>query len=292
LAIFKRQADTGEQAGQPAEASGSLAVDESMPEAQPVSAVTPEAVIGSPQPPRDLPAALEPELRRIIDTAVARVAAIELEAIREARQLSQRSEHEARDALRFALDRGLNLISSLELLAATINGMADALKTELDDAIVALRNVSEPQSELAEQLMQQPPPPIEEEAETNAPVPDAPAAEEPVMEQPAAEQPPAEQPAAEQPAAEQPATEGPAPEPAAQEPAPESQPEAPPEAETPAEPRVRLTPLVRPAAPAPEQEPAEAEAEAPSPEKELVTVGAPAERSPDRRARLRRFFTR
>jgi hypothetical protein len=282
LAIFKRQADTGEQAGQPAEASGSLAVDESMPEAQPVSAVTPEAVIGSPQPPRDLPAALEPELRRIIDTAVARVAAIELEAIREARQLSQRSEHEARDALRFALDRGLNLISSLELLAATINGMADALKTELDDAIVALRNVSEPQSELAEQLMQQPPPPIEEEAEIAAPVPDAPEAEQPAAEQQAAEQPPAEQPAAEEPA----------PEPAAQEPAPESQPEAPPEVEAPAEPRVRLTPLVRPAPPAPEKEPAEAEDEAPSPEKELVTVGAPAERSPDRRARLRRFFTR
>ena len=33
-----------------------------------------------------LPSALEPELRRIIDTAVARVAAIELDAIREARE--------------------------------------------------------------------------------------------------------------------------------------------------------------------------------------------------------------
>jgi hypothetical protein len=242
-----------------------------MPEAQPAPAVTPEAVTGSPQPPRDLPAALEPELRRIIDTAVARVAAIELEAIREARHLSQRSEHEARDALRFALDRGLNLISSLELLAATVNGMADALKTELDDAIVALRNVSEPQSELAEQLMQQPPPPIEEEAETEAPVPDAPA---------------------EEPAAEEPAVEQPAPEPAAEEAAAESQPEASPEPEVPAEPRVRLTPLVRPAAPAAAEEPAEAAAEAPPPEKELITVGAPAERPPDRRARLRRFFTR
>ena len=162
MAIFKRQADTGEQTGQPDEANGSVGIGEPGPEVQPVPAVTPEAVIGSPQPAGNLPAALEPELRRIIDTAVARVAAIELEAIREARHLTERSEHEARDALRFALDRGLNLISSLELLAATVNGMAEALKTELDDAIVALRNVSEPQSELAEQLMQQPPPPIEE----------------------------------------------------------------------------------------------------------------------------------
>ena len=294
MAIFKRQADTGEQAGQPAEASGSVAVDESVPEAQPVPAVTPEAVIGSPQPAGNLPAALEPELRRIIDTAVARVAAIELEAIREARHLTQRSEHEARDALRFALDRGLNLISSLELLAATVNGMAEALKTELDDAIVALRNVSEPQSELAEQLMRQPPPPIEEEAEPAAPVPDAPA-EQPAAEQPAAEQPAAEQPAAAEEPRLEPAAEPPAPEePVAEDSAPESQPEAPPEPETPAEPRVRLTPLVRPAAPAPEEEPAEAPPEAPrpEPEQELVTVGAPPERSPDRRARLRRFFTR
>ena len=45
---------------------------------------------------RNLPASLEPELRKIIDTADARVAAIELEAIKEARQITQRSEAEAR----------------------------------------------------------------------------------------------------------------------------------------------------------------------------------------------------
>ena len=105
-----------------------------------------------------LPAALEPELRRIIDTAVARVAAIELEAIREARELTQRSEQEAREALRFALDRAFNLINTLELLAATVSGMADALKIELDDAIDALRNVPEPESELAKELAQSAPP--------------------------------------------------------------------------------------------------------------------------------------
>ena len=101
-----------------------------------------------------LPAALEPELRRIIDTAVARVAAIELEAIHEARELTQRSEKEAREALRFALDRAFNLIATLELLASTVSGMADALKIELDDAIDALRKVPEPESELAKELAQ------------------------------------------------------------------------------------------------------------------------------------------
>ena len=282
MAIFKRQADTGEQAGQPAEASGSVAVDESVPETQPAPAVTPEAVIGSPQAPGNLPDALEPELRRIIDTAVARVAAIELEAIREARHLTQRSEHEARDALRFALDRGLNLISSLELLAATVNGMAEALKTELDDAIVALRNVSEPQSELAEQLMQRPPPPIEEEAHRE------PQAEEPAPEPQAEQQAP--EPEAEEPAPEpEPVAEESAPEPQAQEPEaqePEAQ-EPEPQPQEPA-PQVRLTPLVRPREPAPDEPAAEEHA----PEQQLVTSGAPAPRSQERRGRMRRFFTR
>ena len=109
-----------------------------------------------------LPAALEPELRRIIDTAVARVAAIELEAIHEARELTQRSEKEAREALRFALDRAFNLIATLELLASTVSGMADALKIELDDAIGALRKVPEPESELAKELAERAPGPAQE----------------------------------------------------------------------------------------------------------------------------------
>ena len=109
---------------------------------------------GAPSQPttQELPAALEPELRRIIDTAVAGVAAIELEAIREARHLTQRSEREAREALGFAFDRAFHLIKSLELMAATVNGMAEALKTELDDAIRALRNVPEPESALSKEL--------------------------------------------------------------------------------------------------------------------------------------------
>jgi hypothetical protein len=197
-----------------------------------------------------------------------------LEAIREARQLTQRSEQDARNALRFALDRAFNLINSLELMAATVSGMAEALKTELDDAIEALRNVPEPESPLAKELA----------AET-------PAAEEPAAEAPAAEAPVAEAPAAEEPeqqvAAEEPAQA------AVEEP----------------EPRVRLTPLVRPvetAAPEPAPDPVEGDAHAqdangsqspepepePAPERELVAVGGDASAKRRRKGVVRRFFTR
>jgi hypothetical protein len=143
-----------------------------------------------------LPAALEPELRKIIDTAVARVAAIELDAIRDARELTQRSEREAREALAFALDRAFNLINTLELLAATVSGMADALKIELDDAIDALRNVPQPESELAKELKQRDQESAQQALPEEAPAPEAPAPVEPaaaeVATPPAEAAPPAE----------------------------------------------------------------------------------------------------
>ena len=109
----------------------------------------------TPAPPvrhETLPAALEPELRKIIDTAVARVAAIELDAIRQSRALTQRSEEQGREALKYALDRAFQLMNSFELLTGTIAGMVDALRVELDDAVEALRNVQEPESELSREL--------------------------------------------------------------------------------------------------------------------------------------------
>jgi hypothetical protein len=248
--------------------------------------ITPEAITGPGQrvaghaqsAASNLPSALEPELRRIIDTAVARVAAIELEAIREARELTQRSEQEARDALRFALDRAFNLINSLELLANTVNGMAEALKVELDDAITALRNVPEPESELSRELSQQPEPPQAPEPEPT-PVPEA-------TPEPEAAATPETEPEPE-----------PEPEPQPEQPEPEPQPVA---TEQPAEPRVKLAPLVRPAAqPAEQVEAGTATEQAAEGEGELATVGS----SPDsaqhkaqpahkRMGRVRRFFTR
>ena len=165
MAIIKRSdADVGPQPGL---ADGSIAVEEAP--AAPAADPAPPAPQGAVKSMAEtLPAALEPELRRIIDTAVARVAAIELEAIHEARELTQRSEKEAREALRFALDRAFNLIATLELLASTVSGMADALKIELDDAIDALRKVPEPESELAKELAQRAP---AQEAPTPEPEP-------------------------------------------------------------------------------------------------------------------------
>ena len=231
-----------------------------------------------------LPAALEPELRKIIDTAVARVAAIELEAIRDARELTQRSEQEAREALAFALDRAFNLINTLELLAATVSGMADALRIELDDAIDALRNVPQPESELGKELKQQeggsaPAPPEE------APAPEAPAPVVPVT--PKVVTPPAEA--------------APPPQPEAAAPSPEAEPE-----EREAEPEERVAaavsrsngypPAERQAeslAIAPESEP---ETE-PETEKERTVVRAPASQDGElvparRRGLIRRLFAK
>jgi outer membrane biosynthesis protein TonB len=193
-----------------------------------------------------LPAALEPELRRIIDTAVARVASIELDAIREARELTQRSEQEAREALRFALDRAFNLINTLELLAATVSGMAEALKIELDDAIDALRNVPEPESALAKEMAAR-----ETAAPAAAQAPpaqEAPPVPEPEPAPPPAPGPPPEPaPVAEQTPALEPAQE-PEPPAAAQEPEPpaaaQEQPEPQPEREPQREPEPQRTVLV------------------------------------------------
>jgi hypothetical protein len=184
LAIIRRS-DAEVTTPSSEEAQGTVATEEApaaqtpdpAPAAPPAEApAAPAEGVGSMA--EKLPSALEPELRRIIDTAVARVAAIELDAIREARELTQRSEQEAREALKFALDRAFNLIATLELLAATVGGMAEALKVELDDAIDALRKVPEPESELAKELAESAPAP----EPVPAPEPEAIVAPEPVPE--------------------------------------------------------------------------------------------------------------
>jgi hypothetical protein len=261
LAIIKRS--DADRTPQP-EAAGTIAIEE--PAAQRPAAAPPSPAPA--QGPRTiaetLPSALEPELRRIIDTAVARVAAIELDAIREARELTQRSEQEAREALRFALDRAFNLINTLELLASTVGGMAEALKIELDDAIEALRNVPKPESELA---------PAQPEPETPQPEPVPEAAPAPE----AAEAPPVPEPEPEPPPAEPPAAEA------------QPEPEAVVTAETPA-------PAAEEAAhPASSngQPPAESASE---PEPEIVTAAASADGKPAvparRRGLMRRLFSK
>jgi hypothetical protein len=164
-----------------------------------------------------LPAALEPELRKIIDTAVARVASIELEAIRESRKLTQRTEEEGREALKLALDRSFQLVNSFELLTVTVAGMVSALRVELDSAVAALQQADDPYARLtpeqkrqAEQALPAPvapkiePPAPAPAAEAKAPATEAKApateAKAPVAEAKAPPAPP--KPAAERPAAQ------------------------------------------------------------------------------------------
>jgi hypothetical protein len=111
-----------------------------------------------------LTAALEPEVRQITDAVVARVAEIEQEAVREARELSERSERDARVAARFALDRSLQLTSTLEEVAGTVTEMTSALRTGVDAALEALRNLQAAQAELPSELKPRP-----SEAERNQP---------------------------------------------------------------------------------------------------------------------------
>ena len=240
----------------------------------------PPAAAGARSMTESLPSALEPELRRIIDAAVARVAAIELEAIRDARELTQRSEQEARESLKFALDRAFNLIATLELMAATVSGMAEALKIELDDAIEALRKVPEPRSALAQELapaapeVQAAPEPAVAQPEATAPEATAPEAKEPEPAQPEpAPEPPKPEPA---PVAAQPEPEL-KPEAAQPEPAPEPEAEAPTTEEPAAEPhRNGHSPAERQAqslaAAAARERDAQQEPE-PEPERTMVTVG-------------------
>jgi hypothetical protein len=110
------------------------------PAAQP-AAEPPAAEQAPPGPVNEtLPAALEPELRRII------------EAIRESRQLTQRSEEEGREALKFALDKSLQLVNSFELLTVTVAGMVSALRVELDAATTALQQATDPVSQLSREV--------------------------------------------------------------------------------------------------------------------------------------------
>jgi hypothetical protein len=158
LALFKRQRKkAGKAATDPGAPEGTTdgpvveapAVEQpavQAPEpAEPVAAE--EAAVGPVN--ETLPVALEPELRNIIDTAVARVASIELQAIRESRQLTQRSEEEGREAMRYALDKSQQLVNSFELLTVTVAGMVSALRVELDAATAALHQANDPYSHLA-----------------------------------------------------------------------------------------------------------------------------------------------
>jgi hypothetical protein len=109
---------------------------------------------------KQIAASLEPELRRVIDMTMDRVAEIERQTLHEARQLMASSEHDSQDAV----ERSSRLVNSLEALTGTVNEVTSALRTEADEVTEALRalhglNVELPQMQRERPTSAAPQPP-------------------------------------------------------------------------------------------------------------------------------------
>jgi len=82
-------------------------------------------------------AALEPELRRIVDMTMERVAAIEQQSMREARDAMAASEKDSRDAL----ERSSRLVDSVAAVTGTVGEMTSALQAEVEAVTATLRGL-------------------------------------------------------------------------------------------------------------------------------------------------------
>jgi hypothetical protein len=77
-------------------------------------------------------ARIEPELRAIVDQAVERVAVLEVEAVREARDQAQESKRREREAFEEVLERLSGLLDGLDQLADSVSGVARSMRDELE----------------------------------------------------------------------------------------------------------------------------------------------------------------
>jgi hypothetical protein len=149
-------------------------------------------------------AALEPELRRVVDVTLERVAAVEQQTLREARALMAASEHDSLDAL----ERSNRLVQGLEALTGTVSEATARLQAEADEVTAALRGLSgSPVSLPTEMLPPRPAQPREEvqpapEPEPEVAEPEADAQLDLPAAEPAEDPAPAVAPAPEPPAAE------------------------------------------------------------------------------------------
>jgi len=130
-------------------------------------------------------AALEPELRRVIDMTMERVAEIEQETMRGTRELMVSAGQNSQEAL----DRSSRLVNSLDALTGTVSQVTSALRTEVDDVTESLRGLHGLKVELPEEPSPDPEPrsdPAPDAQEPDAPAPDipepAPPAPDPEME--------------------------------------------------------------------------------------------------------------
>ena len=98
---------------------------------------------GNPLDPQHLLATIEPELKEVIDAAVARVAEVELTAVEQAQQLVARSDREAREAYGSALAHSSELVGRVEVVAAVVSDMSSALRAEIDGLLESLRGIHE-----------------------------------------------------------------------------------------------------------------------------------------------------
>ena len=134
-------------------------------------------------------AALEPQLREVIDTTMRRVAEVERQTLEEARQATAATEEVSQDTLQ----RSSRLVDDLETLTGTVGEVTSRLRAEFDDVTRSLRELREAQVQLPEELVprdgaaapdEEPPPPVE--AAAPEPPPEPPAAEPPAPEAPQA----------------------------------------------------------------------------------------------------------
>lgn len=131
-------------------------------------------------------AALEPQLREVIDTTMRRVAEVERQTLEQAREATVSTEQASHDAL----ERSSRLVESLETLTGSVGEVTSRLQAEFDEVTRSLRGLREAQVRLpedpvparaAEVAVPEPPAEPEPASEPEAP----PAAEEPAAPEPA-----------------------------------------------------------------------------------------------------------
>jgi hypothetical protein len=126
-------------------------------------------------------AALEPALREVIDMTMERVAEIEQETMREARELMASAGQNSKEAL----DRSSRLVNSVDALTGRVTQVTSVLRTEVDEVTESLRGLHGLKVELPQEMPEPPPspepepspdpePPSERASEAPAPVPPAP----------------------------------------------------------------------------------------------------------------------
>ena len=92
-------------------------------------------------------AALEPALREVIDMTMERVAKIEQETMREARELMVSAGQNSKEAL----DRSSRLVNSLDALTGRVTQVTSVLRTEVDEVTESLRGLHGLKVELPEE---------------------------------------------------------------------------------------------------------------------------------------------